>query len=105
MTRPIAADDGLPAHAGTLHRLAAQVAIGRDAASTVHLDRDAYGQLCQFMVEIFEPSGQITVDSLTTSVTELGRLAAMVSASAAELGTANTAARQTVTGPAIRLPL
>ncbi len=65
----------LRSHAASLDRIAEQADTSRSAASVTHIDRGAYGQLCQFMPAYFEPGMQDTVDGLATSVAELRRLA------------------------------
>ena len=76
MTAPIAVPvAALRTHAASLERVAEQVETSRSAAAVTHLDRGAYGLLCQFMPEHFEPGMQQTVDGLAGSVAELRRLA------------------------------
>ena len=105
MTSPIDVPDGLPTHVLSLRRIASMAQTSRDAAAITHLDRSAYGQLCQFMVEFFEPSMQVTVDGLGTSVTQLNGLADALLATTTGLGQADTSAAGLVGAPPMRLPL
>jgi hypothetical protein len=106
MTGPIAVPGGmLLAHATHVEAVADRVRMSRQAAEATQLDHGAYGQICQFMVAFFEPSMQVTVDGLTTSVRELGRLVAALRSAGAEFGQAETSAGDVVDGPRLRLPL
>jgi Excreted virulence factor EspC, type VII ESX diderm len=93
----------LRTHAVSLDRIADQAETSRSAASVTHLDRGAYGQLCQFMPEYFEPGMQDTVDGLATSVAELHRLAQSLRTAAGLYAGSNEAA--TLTPTTLRLPL
>jgi len=93
----------LRTHAGSLDRIADRAETSRSAASVTHLDRGAYGQLCQFMPEYFEPGMQDTVDGLATSVAELHRLAQSLRAAADLYARSDNAAMLSPT--TLRLPL
>jgi hypothetical protein len=101
----ITVPEELAGHVPTVLRIAAMVETSREAAAVTHLDRSAYGQLCQFMVDFFEPSMQVTVAGLGTSATRLHELADGVAAVVAASAAANASAASQVGEPAIRLPL
>lgn len=106
MSGPIAVpEDMLRAHAANVEAVVDRVRTSRQAAQVTALDRGSYGQLCQFMVDFFEPSMQVTVDGLSTSVEELGRLVAALRSTGTGFGVADAAAGSAVDGPRLRLPL
>ena len=106
MTGPIAVpDDMLHAHAASVEAVVERVRMSRQAAQVTQLDRGSYGQICQFMVAFFEPSMQVTVDGLSTSVEELGRLVAALRSTGGGFGQADAAASNAVEVPRLRLPL
>ncbi len=93
----------LRTHAASLDRIGEQAETSRSAASVTHLDRGAYGQLCQFMPEYFEPGMQDTVDGLASSVAELHRLAWSLRTTADLYARSDAAA--TLTPTTVSLPL
>jgi hypothetical protein len=106
VTGPIAVpDDTLHAHAANVEAVADRVRMSRQAAQATQLDRGSYGQLCQFMVAFFEPSMQITVEGLSTSVEELGRVVGALRSTGTGFGQADATASTAVDGPRLRLPL
>jgi hypothetical protein len=97
--------DMLLAHAANVEAVVDRVRMSRQAAEVTQLDHGSYGQICQFMVAFFEPSMQVTVDGLNTSVEELGRLVAALRSTAAQFGQADTSAGGAVDVRRLRLPL
>jgi hypothetical protein len=95
----------LAAHAANVDRVAQRVELSRHAAEATQLDRGAYGQLCQFMAEFFEPSMRVTVDGLTSSVVELHGLSASLRSVSAGFASAEVRAADGVRVPRVRLPL
>jgi hypothetical protein len=65
----------LQTHAASVDVAVERLTLSRQAAQATSLDSGAYGQLCQFMVHIFEPSVRVTVDGLIITIDELHRLA------------------------------
>src|SRR5689334_13596455 len=72
----------LLAHGAALEQVARHVDTIHAAARQVHLDLGSYGQLCQFMPTYFEPGTQAAVDGLASSVEELRKLSAGLTAAA-----------------------
>jgi hypothetical protein len=106
VTGPIAVpDDLLHAHAANVEAVADRVRMSRQAAQATGLEPSSYGQLCQFMVAFFEPSMQTTVEGLSTSVDELGRLVAALRSTGGGFGQAEATASTVVDTPRLRLPL
>ncbi len=98
-------EQGLRDHVVSLRQVAARVQTSHEAAVATHLDRGAYGLCCQFMVDYFEPSAQVTVDGMATSVTELTGLATRLEAVVGLNVGANQTAADAVGAPGIGLPL
>jgi len=99
--------DAILAHAGNVDRVAEAVETSHAAAAQVHLDRGAYGLMCQFMPEYFEPGMQETVDALAGSVRELRAIATSLRTAAARYASTDAAAsdRARSTYPSVPLPL
>ena len=93
-------------HASSVDRAADAADTARAAAAVTHLDRSAYGVMCQFMPEYFEPGMGQTVDGLAGCVRELRAIAGGLRAAANAYDRADTnAANRQANVPTIRLPL
>lgn len=108
MTEPVRIPvDAVRAHAVNVDRLAEAVETSRAAAAQTHIDRSAYGLMCQFMPEYFEPGMHDIVDGLAGSVTELHALAARlrIAADASERSDASATNRVRNAYSPMHLPL
>jgi excreted virulence factor EspC (type VII ESX diderm) len=67
--------EAIIAHAGTVDDVAAEVAQGRSAASTVRMGRDAYGILCQLIPTLLDPIQEQVVAAMQEAADSLQRAA------------------------------
>lgn len=70
------------AHAGSVRLVADGVELAREAAASVQLGREAYGQLCQFLPGMFDEVQQAAIDALAEAVGSLEETALELAAAA-----------------------
>lgn len=58
-------------HANTVGEAAEQMALARSAIRAVGMDRQAYGQICQFLPALLDPLFDSAVDVLSAAVDSL----------------------------------
>jgi hypothetical protein len=56
--------DAITRHATTVDEVAAQVAQGKSAASTITIGRDAYGILCSLIPTLLDPVQESVIEAL-----------------------------------------
>lgn len=94
-------------HAANVEQAGAQVDRARSAAGQVHMGRDAYGHLCQFLPALLDGLQQTAIHALTESASGLLQTADNLRAVAGTSQTTDqtTASRVTRSGGTIELPL
>jgi uncharacterized protein YukE len=63
------------AHGETVGQIAADVDQARAAAAQVYMGREAYGQLCQFLPNMFDETQSAAVEALTEASSALDETA------------------------------
>jgi uncharacterized protein YukE len=85
-------------HASTVEQVADGMEVARSAVREVTMERQAYGQLCQFLPAMLSPVFERAVDALVESVDALRETASDLRSAAALIDDADARGAQRVAG-------
>jgi hypothetical protein len=85
-------------HADTVDGTAEQMALARSAVREVSMDRQAYGELCQFLPGLLDPLFNGAVDVVNGAVDALSETAYRLRATAATIEATDADSARRITG-------